>query len=73
MEKLKREKHQKGLLHKADIALTAKDLFNEMMEEISDPSNFREWIEKYNLTPDLEAELKKIVAKEITKRSREDG
>ena len=70
---MKREKHQKELLHKADIALTAKDLFNEMMEEISDPGNFREWIEKYNLTPDLEAELKKIVAQEITKRSKEDG
>ena len=69
MEKMKREKIKKS----ADLALTAKDLFEEMMEDISDPGNFREWIKKYNLEPDLEAELKKIVAQEMSKRNIENG
>ena len=66
---MKREKVKRS----ADLALTAKDLFKEMMEDISDPGNFREWTKKYNLESDLEAELKKIVAHEITKRNKENA
>lgn len=72
MEKLKREKHQKELLHKADLVLTAKDAFEEMMRDISNPNEVNDWIKKYKLEPDLEIELRKIVAKEI-KRTEENG
>ena len=73
MEKLKREKHQKELLHKADVVLTAKDIWAEMIEDISDPSKIDEWIGKYNLTPDLEEELRKIAMNEMNKENDENG
>ena len=73
LEKLKRETHQKELLHKADVVLTAKDIWTEMIEDISDPSKIDEWIEKYNLTPDLEEELRKIAMNEMNKENDENG
>jgi|TARA_Y100000310_G_C20678901_1_gene814697 macrodomain Ter protein organizer (MatP/YcbG family) len=52
--------------------LTAKDAFKEMMEDISNPTEVDDWIKKYKLEPDLEIELRKIVAEEI-KRTEENG
>ena len=44
-----------------------------MIEDISDPSKIDEWIEKYNLTPDLEEELRKIAMNEMNKENDENG
>ena len=55
------------------VVLTAKDIWTEMIEDISDPSKIDEWIEKYNLTPDLEEELRKIAMNEMNKENDENG
>ncbi len=60
------------LLEKADLVLTAKDAFAEMMEDISNPNEVNDWIKKYKLEPALEIELRKIIEEEI-KRNKENG
>ena len=65
-------KQREKLLEKADLILTAKDAFAEMMEDISNPNEVNDWIKKYKLEPDLEIEFRKIVAEEI-KRTEENG
>lgn len=52
--------------------LTARDAFDEMMRDISNPNEVNDWIKKYKLEPDLEIELRKIVAEEV-KKDEENG
>ena len=43
-----------------------------MMRDISNPNEVNDWIKKYKLEPDLEIELRKIVAEEV-KKDEENG
>ena len=65
-------KQKEKLLESADLVLTARDAFDEMMRDISNPNEVNDWIKKYKLEPDLEIELRKIVAEEV-KKDEENG
>ena len=71
LRKLEIKKKEK-LLESADLVLTARDAFDEMMRDISNPNEVNDWIKKYKLEPDLEIELRKIVAEEV-KKDEENG